>query len=90
MIEKKIVVPDGMLKAARKRLAPNKWKQEVIKLCIEDSLRWLSENPIVPTISQIQDMEKGSLYLEVAKCVRRQIREWQRRMFLAAGQRSKK
>lgn len=48
---------------------------------LEAALRWLSENPIVPTHKQVQDIAQSNVYYtsDVAKW----IVEWQRRMFLA-------
>lgn len=45
-----------------------------IRVAIEAALRWLSENPIVPTLEQVNE-------LMPLPTVRDIIAEWQRRMF---------
>jgi hypothetical protein len=47
MSEEKIVVPEGMLEATRGACTPNHSNRTRIEL--EAALRWLTENPIVPT-----------------------------------------
>jgi hypothetical protein len=93
MSDKKIVVPEGGLRAAQRALnirLRNK-PQDLIyttessaELILEAFVRWLSENPIVPTLEQTENMrhlfhitdKPLSVYQNVAV-------EWQRRMFLA-------
>ena len=83
MSEEKIVVPEGMLEATRGACTPNHPNRTRIEL--EAALRWLTENPIVPTEpfvamidSEVRDRStrKGyGMYVEL-------LAEW-RRMFLA-------
>lgn len=93
MTEKKYVVPYGMLRAAadadmlsiehspESELAP-------IRLHLEAALRWLAENPIVPTSQDQADLlstwrrnDKACGY--PTNGVAEMTAEWQRRMFLA-------
>ena len=83
---KKIKVPDGMLKAALTANVDGVDTSERIARGLEASIRWLSENPIVPTLDQWESCYRGipsgsypsSSEVEIAQCV-----EWQHRMFLA-------
>ena len=92
MSEKVFVVPEGMLKAAvdatwmkaRGTTIPQADArvaheiEENIRASVADALRWLSENPIKPTSSDIESVYKsGNARLIDCIC------EWQRRMFLA-------
>lgn len=92
---KRIVVPEGMLRAANKacekemaRLDPSKPIGYIVAdaMCITDqvieaALLWLSENPIVPTMQQANEMATltplGGSFAQFSAT------EWQRRMFLA-------
>lgn len=86
---KKIVVPDGMRKAALKAIesanAVELGVEGGAKIVLEAAFRWLSENPIVPTEKQEKEMDQWAR----ARMAREPIRpatfavEWQRRMFLA-------
>ena len=89
VMEKKIVIPDGMLDAFEdahvEYLLKHKSDPLVpMKACIfalEAALRWLSENPIVPTMEQATEMSDSG-----HPCVLDGVwyaTEWQRRMFLA-------
>lgn len=92
MTERRYKVPEGMLDAAYGEYPwPADWTvEQCVKKGVEASLRWLSENPIVPTDEQILEMEKlhqsdcslwnrfGSSNNHAYYCY-----EWQRRMFLA-------
>jgi len=81
----KIVVPDGMLTAAMQAIGiPEQYKQtHQVNKALEAALRWLSENPIVPTLDKFGpmqiDMRRSGL-----ECTPWNVAiEWQRRMFLA-------
>jgi len=94
-MEKKIVVPEGMLRAAWHAQLPadnptfewdegDELNRKFYRRIFEAALRWLSENPIVPTLEQTESMrhlfhitdKPLSVYQNVAV-------EWQRRCFLA-------
>ena len=101
MGEKRIVVPEGMLKAAERatrlplesdfeawRSDPKNWRR-LAENIVTASLHWLSENPTVPTLEQIDELhvyvekrfdghKNGTMDGAVEMIV-----EWQRRMFLA-------
>lgn len=78
-IEKKIVVPGGMLDAALP------FCDNQMHSALEAALRWLSENPIAPNDEQVGRMwcAKNKLPFEGTDWVRWGASEWQRRMFLA-------
>lgn len=90
MMEKKIVVPEGMLKAAC-RAWPNGSFDYVdddsyglfTRPVLEAALRWLAENPIVPTDEQMGDMPDSVLTNRGGWLGIELIVEWQKRMFLA-------
>lgn len=81
---KKIVVPDGMYLAA----LPHQDSGTQCSAALEAALRWLSENPIVPTDEQIQatcaaiseDWRVGEPFEDTYRDL---LVEWQRKMFLA-------
>ena len=79
----KIIVPEGMLKAFAETKGEGlpAWDRHRRKL--EAALRWLSENPIVPSESEAcrLAMENNS-DLGSAEEVIGYITGWQRRMFL--------
>ena len=91
----KIVVPEGMLKASVETMVDNpvdytgirNLKKDITKsvsIGLEAALRWLSENPQVPTDEQIDEMIDS--YSDIAGtpgATKRLIAEWQRRMFFA-------
>ena len=92
MSEKKIVVPEGMLNA----VAETKYGDQIcsietavslrdgVRKDIEVALRWLSENPIMPTDEQLDEMEGDIRYrVGVNFDIQKLISEWQRRMFFA-------
>ena len=99
MSEKRYMVPEGMLKAAVAGLIhcwdripkSTDYSSKQVQLstaACEAAIRWLAENPIVPTYEQMQDVDEvtdgiapstGDGYAKTrARCV-----EFQRRMFLA-------
>lgn len=78
----KIKVPEGMLKAFHRSEAHDglKWDDNVLENMLEAALRWLSDNPIVPTRDDVLKMNRGWHFeVEIISA----ITEWQRRMFLA-------
>ena len=75
MSDKRYIVPEGMLKAAHDEAVRSAGQ---IGKCLEAGLRWLSENPIVPTEQQLSDIAA-----DAHVCMDEVIAEWQRRMFLA-------
>ena len=84
-MESRIVIPDGMLKAAEDAVTFDA-SSNGIYLAIEGALRWLSENPIVPTRQNLEDMRtdwEDTPEQNAEKVVLFLIYEWQRRMFLA-------
>jgi len=89
MIEKKIVVPEGMLKAAQdsRGAYADTNTRLILSRGLDAALRWLSENPIVPTLDQMQDLDEATLDVRPSSgdgyaMSRARIVEWQRRMFL--------
>ncbi len=54
----KIRVPEAMLKAAldAKEMPHRREYEETVRPALEAALRWLSENPIVPTDEQVSSM----------------------------------
>lgn len=87
MNERKIVVPEGMLKAAHIAVGNGIYffgQLNVTRTALEAALKWLAENPIVPTrewLAEQLGMCHVTLLPETAAS--RIIAEWQRRMFLA-------
>lgn len=60
-MEGKIKVPEGMLSAVEQALEDNDWParpKEQSRVACEAALRWLSENPIVPSDEQFADMDQ--------------------------------
>jgi len=101
MTEPKIKVPEGMLAAvdeaigkARARSverlasrAGELWPNDLKQVTLEAALRWLAQNPIVPTLDEWEDCFRAipdesypsSVEVEIAQCA-----EWQRRMFFVS------
>lgn len=80
---KKIVVPEGMLKAGLKAAAKCSYGGIVnVGVILEDALRWLTEHPIVPTFDQgleiLGQIKPYNMWTELYMQV---IEIWQRRMF---------
>ena len=85
-MEKKIVVPAEMLKAAIPTFAADSYADAkgIATAILEAALYWLSENPMVPTAKQRDAVVKsatlnGQMTTNYA-CL---MIEWQRHMFLA-------
>lgn len=80
----KIKVPEGMLKAALKPFPDNQWairEESRMRLHLEAALRWLSENPIVPTSKDLEKIAHNGRFTGEPSASSWCI-EWQRRMFL--------
>lgn len=89
MSERKIVIPEGMLDAAFRKAklsldTSDARTQNGIELAVEAALKWLGENPIVPTEEQHRKIiaDWNSEY-RVARGYVDFVGEWQRRMFIA-------
>lgn len=84
----KIQVPPAMLTAARNagewgsRLLTG-YEHQQLEASLEAALRWLSENPIVPTKKQLENLWYESQGKGPEGTIEHCIAEWQRRMFLA-------
>ena len=85
MGERKIVVPEGMLRAVRKRYPANRdnFSEAATRADLIDALRWLSENPIKPNDAQMQALWDDSASCGPFGTAKFAVIEWQRRMFLA-------
>lgn len=90
MSERKYVVPEGMWDAAQAAAAEvslngSNGSVEKVTRGLECALRWLAENPIVPSMEQVIDISKASIVdsHRVDLFVHYVCAEWQRRMFLA-------
>ena len=97
MAEKKIVVPEGMLRAVEDTIMSDSRpgfcnmdlsipseRHEFISVFLESALLWLVENPILPTSKDLVNFKQVStfhLFDELEK-FRWIIAEWQRRSFL--------
>ncbi len=95
----KIVVPEGMLKAVdaawinahggpHPQASPKVAKdiEDGIRFDLEAALRWLSENPIVPTMQELVSMQEAYCRQQMSGEHNSMVFvavEWQRRMFLA-------
>lgn len=85
--DKKYVVPDGMRIAAGGNTGGVDPEGYILYLGLQGAIKWLSENPQMPTIKQLEEMwnqipESTANYPYWQK-VREVMAEWQRRMFLA-------
>lgn len=83
MSDKKIVVPEGMFDAAMEAVQAIPMRGNVgsidrVNGALKAALRWLSENPIVPTKEQWDELRRTCWVPDELQAV-----EWQRRMFLA-------
>jgi len=84
MSEKRYVIPKGMLEAAILS-HPFDPRTKFIPEMLEAALRWLSDNPIVPTAKQSAELESLCRINDEPMCMDAifYCSEWQRRMFLA-------
>jgi hypothetical protein len=76
----KIKIPDGMLRAA-KSAGISQDHPECVRYQLEAALCWLTENPVVPTSEQMDELFEQHSWLD-KDSVRFGAREWQSRMFL--------
>lgn len=90
MRNKRVVVPQGMIEAGKERDRLNSGYNgfrdyQRAEAILEAGLRWLSENPIIPTQQQALDMVTGGKFdsFDNWELVRWGACEWQRRMFLS-------
>jgi hypothetical protein len=89
-MSKKILVPKGMATAGRLAFGefygfrdPKELHGGAVEFVLQEALRWLSDNPIVPTPKQIEDMVRSwHGKCDVSDFVVLVMHEWQRRMFL--------
>jgi len=89
-MERRIVIPEGMLKAAWSVVGSND-DEALCSLILEAALRWLSENPQFPTPEQACSIARYGLEFSRAQrfednsaaSVQAMLLEWQRCMFLA-------
>jgi hypothetical protein len=95
MSEKKIVVPEGMHRAAVERLllyeyckvdafepsssTPEQQASGRASVALEAALHWLSENPLIPTDDFVEEVIREHSRTNVKWA----CSDWQRRMFLA-------
>lgn len=84
-----IKIPEGMLKAVSAALAEH-WKERTladgstVDVALEAALRWLAENPIVPTDEQAKELWNHPKVLHGSEhYAKAMARDWQRMMFLA-------
>lgn len=86
MSETRYVVPEGGLKDALAHIDSTRAhfdiEAEIIKEALEDFVRWLAKNPIVPTDKEVESMWANAP--EESSAVAYYCAEWQRRMFLAS------
>jgi hypothetical protein len=88
-VENNIVVPEGMLNAflRMENHIGSKWDDRVLREMLSSALRWLSENPIMPTKEQCLEMtttnRRATFGTDGWEWLKHGATEWQRRMFLA-------
>ena len=87
MSENRYVVPDGMLEAAENSMPKDApWEAFSINGILEAALRWLAENPMVPTSRQYHedmDFESSTETDPTYETACSVIAKWQRLCFLA-------
>lgn len=89
MSERKVVVPKEMLQAAEKAGLQGEYMiggpfLVSMEVAIEAALRWLAENPIVPTLADVKEFHSPeTLQLSYHGQLQEACVRWQRRMFLA-------
>ena len=92
MSEKKIVVPEGMLRDAMRAWGESfdsDTQPKILENILEAALLWLKENPISPTEDQAEYMYSGKNGLGHSATVQYCMTEWQRHMFLSPKKESK-
>jgi hypothetical protein len=84
MSDRKIQVPDGMIDAVFHSQGMTAGHPATVRKNLEAAMRWLSENPIVPTEQQAWSMQDEYDSVKTKCSVQFFFAvEWQRRMFLA-------
>ena len=85
MSEKKYVVPEGMLKAAKKSgQNADGFTTNNLCVCIEAALCWWSENAQLPTLDQVEEYSREwERSREWSNRLLFVIKKWQSEMFLA-------
>lgn len=93
MSDTKYLIPECGFKAALENIPKFNiagLEEEIIKQALQDFVRWLSDNPIVPSYDDMEYMShrvlQGSIAREdkkIARIIVDNCCEWQRRMFLA-------
>jgi hypothetical protein len=91
MSESRVVVPEGMLKAAKESeeeyLRDNQSRDVCREVILEASLRWLSENPMFPTHSEVNSILAMVQFQSLRGTSLDGLQDfaamWQRRCFLA-------
>lgn len=78
----KIAIPEGMLKAAMDAGDPSSLLIIPHRRMLEAAVRWLSENPIVPTDDQMLKLYEDMSVINDGHFTFRTVVEWQRRMFV--------
>ena len=81
-MEKRYVVPEGMFNAAMDchNYTPD---ARVIRKELEAALRWLAENPMIPTDKQLGEIRGNIVHTYGSDITWHICAEWQRRMFLS-------
>lgn len=79
MTDKKYVVPDGMMDAASRHCD----SLTLLHASLEAAIRWLAENPIMPTMDQLNEMFKKIDTGNGGTYIPSYLQEWQRMMFLS-------
>lgn len=90
MPDKKVTVPDGMLRAAMKAFAAWQGHPEYefyaeghVRNTVEAALEWLSEHPILPIDEWVEAAYDGMSGKGHVQTIVKIMDEWQRRMFIA-------
>lgn len=88
MNERKIIVPEGLLKAGAKEIdCGGSMPANAAVLAgqvLQGALKWLAENPIVPTLADVKEFHSPEmLQLSYHGQLQEACVRWQRRMFLA-------
>ena len=83
----KYVVPEEAVNSIQRKLGSN--SVETLRMLIGMFIEWVSENPIVPTDKQAEELLMSQLFTPLSKrmsptldAVRGVAIEWQKRMFL--------
>ncbi len=81
---KKILIPEAMRKAVESALDHLDPEEFMFYPGLEAALRWLSENPIVPTDAQTKKIREAFFAQnDVNELIKFTLIEWQKHMFIA-------